>query len=400
VAGTGSRRRIISGEPGHDRDPARGHECSRVVADALADDAGDPGSDRRAEHVRGEHPAVHDAHVVRAEAVGGQGDGRRHRRDVVEPEQDREDADRHRVVDERQEQQAEPTEGVVHQQQLARVIAVGQPATRNRPDEVEDAHHRQCGCRRGLREAVLDGVRDEMRADDPVRRRAAHEECPGEEPEIRRSNGAPHDPGIRWGWRADRSIGCAERAFVDLGRIVAHEEDHGWDEEEREDRQRHGGEPPIEGDRQHGEDRDEHQLPGAAAGPEEARDQAAVPDEPACGHGRPENARHEARADPANSPNVSVSCQIWVTTLDTRSALPVVRRLRITTRLTPSRPINQPDSGPASPNATRPTAAANDTAAVLQPCSSVIDRRNAPGAARTPAVTSTTVAATATTIQP
>jgi len=42
----------------------------------------------------------------------------------------------------------------------------------------------------------------------------------------------------------------------------------------------------------------------------------------------------------------------------------------------------------------------NDTAAVDQPCSSVIDRRNAPGAARTPAVTSTTVAATATTIQP
>ena len=103
---------------------------------------------------------------------------------------------------------------------------------------------------------------------------------------------------------------------------------------------------------------------------------------------------------PASRPNDSVSCQISVTTLDTSSATPVTTRLMTTTRLTPSRPINEPDSGPASPYSTRPAAAANDTEAVDQPGSSVIDRRNAPGAARTPAVTRTTVAATATTTHP
>ena len=95
-----------------------------------------------------------------------------------------------------------------------------------------------------------------------------------------------------------------------------------------------------------------------------------------------------------------MSCQISVTTLDTSSATAVTTRLSTTTRLTPSRPINEPDNGPASPHSTRPAAAAKDTEAVDQPGSSVIDRRNAPGAARTPAVTRTTVAATATTTHP
>ena len=67
---------------------------------------------------------------------------------------------------------------------------------------------------------------------------------------------------------------------------------------------------------------------------------------------------------------------------------------------TPTRPRSQPLNGPARPKTTRPTAAANDTDAVDQPGSSVIDRRNAPGAERTPAMNSTTTEVIATTIQP
>ena len=75
-------------------------------------------------------------------------------------------------------------------------------------------------------------------------------------------------------------------------------------------------------------------------------------------------------------------------------------RLRSTTFLTPIRPISQPLTGPAKPKTTSPAAAANDTDAVDQPGSTVIVRRNAPGAERTPAVISTTIAVTATTTQP
>lgn len=82
------------------------------------------------------------------------------------------------------------------------------------------------------------------------------------------------------------------------------------------------------------------------------------------------------------------------------SAMPVTTRLISTTARTPTRAMSQPLKGPDRPNTTRPAAAANDTDAVDQPGSAVIDSRNAPGAERTPAVTSTTTAVTATTTQP
>ena len=64
------------------------------------------------------------------------------------------------------------------------------------------------------------------------------------------------------------------------------------------------------------------------------------------------------------------------------------------------RPINEPLIGPARPKTINPAAAANETEAVDQPGSPVIDSRKAPGAARIPAVTSTTIDVTATTTQP
>jgi len=78
----------------------------------------------------------------------------------------------------------------------------------------------------------------------------------------------------------------------------------------------------------------------------------------------------------------------------------VTTRLSSTTFFTPMRPINEPLIGPARPKTISPAAAANETEAVDQPGSPVIDSRKAPGAARIPAVTSTTIDVTATTTQP
>src|SRR5688500_7870750 len=103
---------------------------------------------------------------------------------------------------------------------------------------------------------------------------------------------------------------------------------------------------------------------------------------------------------PEASPKSSVSCQISRTRLVAISAMPVTTRLRRTTARTPIRAMSQPLNGPDRPKTTSPAAAANDTDAVDQPGSSVIESRNAPGAERTPAVTSTTTAVTATTTHP
>ena len=66
----------------------------------------------------------------------------------------------------------------------------------------------------------------------------------------------------------------------------------------------------------------------------------------------------------------------------------------------PKAAINRPEIGPARPYISRPTAAARLRALVDQPGSSPIDRRKAPGAARTPAVATRTIAVTATITQP
>ena len=104
-----------------------------------------------------------------------------------------------------QVEQADAAEAVVQEQQAARVEAVAQPAGRDRADEVEGAHQGERPARRGRREPVIDGVRDEVGADDAVRGRAADEERAREQPELRRADGAAHDPGI--GALRERAIG-------------------------------------------------------------------------------------------------------------------------------------------------------------------------------------------------
>jgi hypothetical protein len=103
---------------------------------------------------------------------------------------------------------------------------------------------------------------------------------------------------------------------------------------------------------------------------------------------------------PDRKPNARVSCQISRTTLVMTRDAAVSARLTSTTLRTPIRLISHALSGPASPNTTSPTAAANETEPVDQPGSFVIVRMNAPGADRTPAVIRTTPTVTATTTQP
>jgi hypothetical protein len=103
---------------------------------------------------------------------------------------------------------------------------------------------------------------------------------------------------------------------------------------------------------------------------------------------------------PATNPKKIVSCQISRENVDAISAAAVDPRLSSVTALIPMAAMSRPEIGPASPYVRMPTAAANERAPVLQPGSCCIESRNAPGAARTPAVATSTTAAMATTIQP
>src|SRR6266850_3997295 len=73
----------------------------------------------------------------------------------------------------RQREQAEPAQAVVPREQESRVVAVGQPARADRADEVEDADRGEQRGRRDLAEAVVHRRRNQMRADEAVRRGAA-----------------------------------------------------------------------------------------------------------------------------------------------------------------------------------------------------------------------------------
>ena len=263
---------------------------------------GGPRRDGRADHVRGEHPAIDDADVALPEAVGDQGDGRRHGRDVVEPEQDRERPDRQRVVDERQEQQADAPEAVVHEEQLARVPAVGQPAAGERAHEVEEAHDGQRPGGRDGREAVVHGVRDEVLADQAVGGRAAHEERAGQEPEVARPHGPAHDPRLGRRHVGDRALGGAQRSLADVGRVVADPAHDRDEEDEAQRRQDQGPEPPAGDDGERRQEREEDELPGARAGPQDAGHEPAILDEPAGRHGRPEHARDEPGPEAGEQP--------------------------------------------------------------------------------------------------
>ncbi len=103
---------------------------------------------------------------------------------------------------------------------------------------------------------------------------------------------------------------------------------------------------------------------------------------------------------PARKPKKTVTCQISRAKPDRIRPAAVTTRLSSVTPRIPNEAISRPEIGPARPYVSSPTAAARLRAAVDQPGSSCIESRNAPGAARTPAVANSTRAVTATMIQP
>ena len=134
--------------------------------------------------MREEDPAV-DRSEGRA-AVDGRHEIRRRRDggDPVEAVDEREEQKPLHVVDQRKGEEAERAKAVVAGEQLAIVVAVGEPARGKRANDVHRAEECDRARRGHLGEAVLDRVRDEVRSDEAVRRVAADEEARREEPEI------------------------------------------------------------------------------------------------------------------------------------------------------------------------------------------------------------------------
>jgi hypothetical protein len=184
-------------------------------------------------------------------------------------------------VDLWQEQQAHAPEHVVHEEELARVEAIGQVAGRDRADEVEHAHQRERACCARRREPVVDRVGDEVLPDHAVGSGAADKERAGEEPELRPADGASHDPGV--GSRCDGrgAFRQAEGPEADGTGILAQQEQcrhrRGGDEHCHDDDRG----PPRIRTRKGCEHREEDELAGARRSAEDADDQAPMLEEPA-----------------------------------------------------------------------------------------------------------------------
>ena len=196
------------------------------------------------------------------------------------------------------DEQRQPAQEVVAEQQVAAVDAVGQPAARDRADDVEDADQREQAGARGRRHAVVVGGGDEVGADQPVGRPAADPERDEQDPERPASGRLPqHASASRAGARvggAGRGRasspggapygGCRRRA----GRSRSSQPDQRHQQQgERGDQA--GRPPPARALGQLGDERQEHQLARRAGRREHADDQAAVLHEPAVGDDRAED---------------------------------------------------------------------------------------------------------------
>ena len=279
---------------GEQRDQPGRDEGRLVVAEPGAGGAGAPGGDGGAELVGAEDPAEDDADVLASERLGRDRDRRRHGRDPVEPVEDDEgdQAEVRRADHEREDEQRQAAQAVVPEEQPARVVAIGEPARAEGADEVEDADHGEQAGGRHLGHAVIHRGRDQVRPDQPVRRRAADEEAPREQPE-RRGAGRRHEAADRGPERVlaqdhrvvlDGAVG----AQPDLGGAVPQEErDERQRERERDDRHRQRGRAPaLRGD-DPAEQRQEHELAGRVARGEHSGHEPAPLHEPAArDHGR------------------------------------------------------------------------------------------------------------------
>ena len=193
----GSRSDGVGDRPHRSGDPQRQHRRQqaqatghhpgqRVVAELGSGRAGSHRGHGRADLVRGEHPAEDHRRVLRPVDLAAQRDRGRHGGDPVQPVEDDKDEQAGMCGgghEARQHQQGHTAQRVVPAEQQSAVDPVGEPARRDRADDVEDTDEREQAGRRGLRHAIVVGSRDGVRADQTVGRRAADGERPGQQPE-------------------------------------------------------------------------------------------------------------------------------------------------------------------------------------------------------------------------
>ena len=237
-------------------------------------------------------------------AVGRQPDRRRDGGDPVETVEHGEDRQPGVVgqhVGQKEERQA--AEAVVREQEPAAVESVGEPARGGGADEVEDPHRRQHARRLHLEDAVVHARGDEVGADEAVGAGAAHEERPGEEPEVAHGHGAPqrvHGDARRIGGRRRRGGGVvrggAEGEEAEVRGGLAHPAERDGHHEERgpgDEPQRRAPARTFDDAREDGQ---EQQLSRRGRGGERAEDQAAPAVEPAGDDDRTEDVgRHPGR---------------------------------------------------------------------------------------------------------
>ena len=143
-------------------------------------------------------------------------------------------------------------------------------------------------------------------------------------------------------------------------------------------------------DRQRREEREEDELSGADAGAEDADHEAAVLDEPAVRDRRPEDARDEAAAEAGQEPEEDRHLPDLADEARTRSGRRRSRQAEQRHAADPERGHQPARIGPASPYVEQPDGGGETQGRVDQPGSPCIEIRNAPGAARTPAVANST----------
>jgi hypothetical protein len=179
--------------------------------------------------MREEDPAGELADRVAAEDVRGERRRRRHRRDVVQPEDRGPQVQRGRVPDVEQEQERDAAEEVVEGQWPAPAESIAEPARRDRPDHVHGAHHAERRRRLELAEIVLERVRHEVGEDHAIGRVPADEERRHQEPELRNVHGLLDPDPLRFLERrrlrrGERRAGGAVGAQATLGGVVTDEE--------------------------------------------------------------------------------------------------------------------------------------------------------------------------------
>ncbi len=96
----------------------------------------------------------------------------------------------------------------------------------------------------------------------------------------------------------DLAVLGATWSGTDIGRVVLQPDERRDEQRQRAEAQDHRAGPPAGGHGEAGQEREEDQLAGAVARPEDPDDQTAVLDEPARRDRRTEDAGDESRAEP------------------------------------------------------------------------------------------------------